>query len=47
MIKLAEEPEAIRKLGDAYRKYQKQVPLFNLRLSCLRRLLETEKQRGV
>jgi len=39
MIKLVEEPEAIRKFGDAYREYQKRVPMFNLRLSCLRRLL--------
>jgi len=39
MIKLVEEPEAIRKFGDDYREYRKQVPLFSLRLSCLRRLL--------
>ena len=39
MIKLVEEPEAIRKFGDAYREYQRQVPMFNLCLSCLRQLL--------
>lgn len=39
MIKLVEEPEAIRKFGAAYREYQKQVPMFNLRPSCLRRLM--------
>lgn len=38
MIKLVEEPEAIRKFGDAYREYQKRVPMFSLRLSCLRQL---------
>ena len=39
MIKFGEEPEAIRKFGDAYREYQKQVPMFNLRSGCLRQLL--------
>ena len=39
MIKLVEEPEAIRKFSAAYREYQKQVPMFNLRPSCLRRLV--------
>jgi len=40
MIKLAEEPEAIRKFGDAYRHYQQQVPMFSLRRTCLYQLLE-------
>ena len=40
MIKLAEEPEAIRKFGDAYRQYQQQVPMFSLRRVCLRQLVE-------
>ena len=39
MIKLVEEPEAIRKFGDAYREYQKQVPMFNLRHVCWRQIL--------
>lgn len=39
MIKLLEEPEAIRKFGDAYREYQKQVPMFNLRPACWRQIL--------
>ena len=39
MIKLVEEPEAIRKLGDAYREYQEQVPGFNLRPDCWRQIL--------
>jgi protein-S-isoprenylcysteine O-methyltransferase Ste14 len=38
MIKLLEEPEAIRKFGDTYREYQKQVPMFNLRPACWRQL---------
>ncbi len=46
MIKVIEEPEAIRKFGDAYRIYQQQVPMFNLRLSCLRRLLNEELAAG-
>lgn len=40
MIKLVEEPEAIRKFGDTYREYQKQVPGFNLRPSCWRQMLK-------
>jgi protein-S-isoprenylcysteine O-methyltransferase Ste14 len=39
MIKLVEEPEAIRKFGDDYREYQKQVPMFNLRHVCWRQIL--------
>ena len=39
MIKLVEEPEAIRKFGDAYREYQKQVPMFSLRPACWRQIL--------
>ena len=39
MIKLVEEPEAIRKFGDAYREYQKRVPMFNLRPGCWRQIL--------
>jgi len=39
LIKFVEEPEAIQKFGDAYRDYQKQVPMFNLRSSCWRQML--------
>jgi len=39
MIKFVEEPEAIHKFGDAYREYQKQVPMFNLRPDCWKQLL--------
>lgn len=39
MIKLVEEPKVIRKFGDAYREYQKQVPMFNLRPVCWRQIL--------
>jgi protein-S-isoprenylcysteine O-methyltransferase Ste14 len=38
MIKLVEEPGAIRKFRDQYRNYQKQVPIFAVRLSCLKQL---------
>ncbi|HEY89153.1 MAG TPA: isoprenylcysteine carboxylmethyltransferase family protein [Thermoflexia bacterium] len=38
LIRFVEEPEAIRKFGVAYREYQQQVPMFSLRLSCLRQL---------
>ena len=39
MVKLAEEPEAIAKFGEAYRECQQSVPMFNLRADCLRLLL--------
>jgi len=42
MIKFVEEPEAIRKFGDAYQKYQKQVPCFNLHPDCWRQLFLKE-----
>jgi len=40
MIRLVEEPEAIRKFGSDYRKYMKTVPMFNLRWKCLKQLLK-------
>jgi protein-S-isoprenylcysteine O-methyltransferase Ste14 len=39
MIKFIEEPEAIAKFGDEYRAYQKQTPMFNFSLNCLKQLL--------
>jgi len=39
MIKFVEEPEAIRKFGDAYRDYRKEVPMFNFRPACWRQIL--------
>jgi len=41
LVKLVEEPEAIARFGDAYREYQRRVPMFNLRADCLRLLLRT------
>ena len=47
MIKLLEEPEAIGKFGDEYRKYMKQVPGFCLKIKCLKELLKSvPKERG-
>ena len=39
MIKTLEESEAITKFGDAYREYQKKVPMFCIRIECIRALL--------
>ena len=38
MIKLYEEPQAVRKFGDEYLRYREQVPMFSLRQECLRAL---------
>ncbi len=40
MIKLLEEPGAIRKFGDEYREYKKQVPGFCFKIHCLKELLK-------
>ncbi len=40
LIRYGEEPEAIRKFGEAYRAYQKQTPMFCFRPKCLRKLWE-------
>ncbi len=39
MIKWIEEPEAIRKFGDAYRSYMEKTPWFCLKTDCLKMLL--------
>lgn len=39
MIKLVEEPEAIKKFGDEYINYMKRVPWFCFRIECLKELL--------
>jgi len=38
MIKLIEEPEAIKKFGDEYLNYKKQVPWFCFKIKCLKEL---------
>ena len=38
MIKLIEEPEAIKKFGNEYIQYQQQVPMFSFKPECLRAL---------
>ncbi|HDK35827.1 MAG TPA: isoprenylcysteine carboxylmethyltransferase family protein [Bacteroidetes bacterium] len=38
MIKIVEEPGAIRKFGQDYRNYKNQVPMFSLRWVCLKEL---------
>lgn len=40
MIKLMEEPEAIRKFGDEYRQYMHNVPMFNLKWGCIKKLFK-------
>ena len=39
MIKLVEEPDTIRKFGDEYLEYKKQVPWFCFKMKCLKKLL--------
>lgn len=41
MIFAIEEPEAIKKFGDAYRKYKQEVPAFSFSKSCIKLLLTT------
>ena len=38
LIKFAEEPGAIRKFGDDYKNYMKQVPFFSFKTECLKKL---------
>ena len=40
MIKLVEEPEAIKKFGSKYVKYMKKAPMFCFKLNCLKELLK-------
>jgi len=40
MIKLVEEPDTIRKFGDEYLEYKKQVPWFCFKMKCMKKLLE-------
>jgi len=39
MIKLVEEPGVIKKFGDEYINYKKQVPWFCFKIKCLKELL--------
>jgi len=43
MIKIVEEPGAIRKFGKAYTTYRNQVPMFSLRWVCLKELFAKNK----
>ncbi len=40
MIKWVEEPEALRKFGEAYRLYRKETPGFCLKKACLKALFQ-------
>jgi len=40
LIRFLEEPEALRKFGDAYEAYRRAVPMFSFRPDCLRRLFD-------
>ncbi len=42
MIKLIEEPQAVKKYGQAYEKYKKEVPFFSFKTTCLKKLLKEE-----
>jgi len=39
MIKFVEEPEVIKKFGDDYLEYKKNVPFFCIKIKCLKKLL--------
>jgi len=47
MIKWVEEPEAIRKFGDAYRIYRKKTPWFCLKPDCLKMLLKKVEKTSI
>ncbi len=40
MVFSIEEPEAIKKFGQQYLNYKKEVPAFSLKIRCLKKLLE-------
>ena len=42
LIKLVEEPQAVKKFGDDYLQYIKQVPMFSIKFECLRDLFHNE-----
>ncbi len=42
LIKTVEEREALSKFGDDYRRYMEEVPAFNSRPECLRKLFEED-----
>jgi len=42
LIKTVEEREALSKFGEEYRRYMEEVPAFNLRPECLRKLFEED-----
>jgi protein-S-isoprenylcysteine O-methyltransferase Ste14 len=49
MVKLVEEPQAVRKFGNEYLRYLEKVPVFSLRPDCLTALfgkIEPEKFRN-
>jgi len=44
LIKLWEEPEAMKKFGDEYIEYKKRVPFFCFKLHCIQELLREENE---
>ncbi|MEA3317959.1 MAG: isoprenylcysteine carboxylmethyltransferase family protein [Bacteroidota bacterium] len=47
MIKLVEEPEAIKKFGDEYINYMQQKPWFCFKINCLKELLKPISKNNV
>lgn len=47
MIKILEEPEAIKKFGDEYMNYMKQKPWFCFKINCLKELLKPISKNNV
>ena len=46
LIKTIEEPEAIKKFGDEYKKYMKEVPAFSFKYACLKELFKSVAKNG-
>ena len=42
MIKVVEEPGAVRKFGEEYRDYMARTPMFNFHPECIRMLLSMD-----